>query len=78
MNGIQTVRVTGVYQFGSVPSSVTQAEILQASRIFTRLSSPLGVVAGFSDGIGGMYVRGGLDVDVQQLLMPYRRYRAAL
>lgn len=77
MNGIQTVRVTGVYQFGSIPSSVTQATVLQASRVFARLSSPLGV-AGFADGIGGMYVRGGLDVDVQQLLMPYRRYRAAL
>lgn len=77
MNGVQTVRVTGVYQFGAIPSSVTQATILQASRVFARLSSPLGV-AGFADGIGGMYVRGGLDVDVQQLLMPYRRYRAAL
>ena len=77
MNGIQTVRVTGVYQFGSIPSSVTQATVLQASRVFARLSSPLGV-AGFAEGIGGMYVRGGLDVDVQQLLMPYRRYRAAL
>lgn len=77
MNGVQTVRVTGIYQFGSVPSSVTQAAVLQASRVFARLSSPLGV-AGFADGIGGMYVRGGLDVDVQQLLMPYRRYRAAL
>ena len=77
MNGVQTVRVTGIYQFGSVPSSVTQAAVLQASRVFARLSSPLGV-AGFAEGIGGMYVRGGLDVDVQQLLMPYRRYRAAL
>ena len=77
MDGIQTVRVTGIFQFGSIPSSVTQATILQASRVFARLSSPLGV-AGFAEGIGGMYVRGGLDVDVQQLLMPYRRYRAAL
>ena len=77
MNGIQTVRVTGVFQFGAVPSSVVQAEILQASRVFARLSSPLGV-AGFAEGIGAVQVRGGLDVDVQQLLMPYRRYRAAL
>lgn len=77
MNGIQTVKVTGVYAFGSVPSAVTQATVLWASRTFARLSSPLGV-AGFADGIGVMQVRGGLDVDVQQLLMPYRRYRAAL
>lgn len=77
MNGVQTVRVTGIYQFGSIPSSVTQAAVLQASRVFARLSSPLGI-SGFSEGIGAMYVRGGLDVDVQQLLMPYRRYRAAL
>ena len=77
LNGIQTVRVTGVYAFGSIPSSVTQAAVLQASRVFARLSSPLGV-AGFAEGVGIMQVRGGLDVDVQQLLMPYRRYRAAL
>lgn len=77
MNGIQTVRVTGIYQFGAIPSSVVQAEILQASRVFARLSSPLGV-AGFAEGIGAMRVSRAVDPDVEVLLQPYRRFRAAL
>lgn len=75
--GIATLRVTGLFAFGSVPTSITQATILQASRIFARLSSPLGV-AGFNDGIGAVQVKAGLDVDVMELLNPYRRFRAAL
>jgi hypothetical protein len=76
LSGIQTVKVTGKFGFGSTPSSIVQAHILQSSRIFARLASPLGV-AGF-DAIGAVTVRAGLDVDVQQLLSPYRKYRAAL
>ena len=76
MNGLQTVRVTARFAYGSTPNSVVQASVLQASRIFTRLSSPLGV-AGWND-MGVMRIQAGLDVDVQQLLGPYRRVRAAL
>jgi hypothetical protein len=76
LGGVQTLKITGKFGFGSTPSSIVQATILQSSRIFARLSSPLGV-AGF-DAIGAVTVRAGLDVDVQQLLSPYRRYRAAL
>jgi len=50
---------------------VTQATILQSSRIFTRLQSPLGV-AGFGD-MGIMRVSRGLDPDVAQLIEGYRR-----
>lgn len=76
MNGLQTVRITARFAFGSTPNSVVQASVLQASRIFTRLSSPLGV-AGFNE-MGVMRIQAGLDVDVQQLLAAYRRVRAAL
>ena len=54
---------------------MTQAAIIQASRIFARLSSPLGV-AGFGD-IGVMRVQSKVDPDVEVLLQPYRRLRYA-
>lgn len=75
--GVATLRVTGLFAFGSTPVAVTQANVMQSSRLFARLSSPLGI-AGWNEGIGAVQVRSGLDVDVQQLLMPYRRLRAAL
>lgn len=74
--GIQSVKITGKYAFGSVPSSVVQAAVMQASRLFKRADSPLGV-AGFGD-IGVMRVGKALDPDVEVLLTPYRRLRAAL
>lgn len=76
MQGIQTVRVTGKFAFGSVPSSVTQAAVMQAARLFKRADSPLGV-AGWGD-LGSFRVSKALDPDVEVLLTPYRRYRAAL
>ncbi len=68
-----TVKVTAVYGWPTVPVTVTQACILQSSRIFTRLQSPLGV-AGFGD-MGIMRVSRGLDPDVSQLIEGYRRFR---
>lgn len=75
-DGLQTVKVDGTFGFGSVPSSITQAAMLQTARIFRRADSPLGV-AGFND-LGAVSVRPGLDVDVRQLVEPYRKLRAAL
>ena len=69
--GEATVRVTGVYGFPSVPIVVTQATVLQSSRIFTRLQSPLGV-AGFGE-MGVVRVTRALDPDVAALVEPYRR-----
>ena len=66
-----TIKVTAVYGWPNIPVTVTQACILQASRIFTRLQSPLGV-AGFGD-MGIMRVSRGLDPDVVQLVEGYRR-----
>jgi hypothetical protein len=70
------ISVTAVWGFGSIPQSVVQAALLTGSRIFARLSSPLGV-AGFGD-VGVMRVQSKVDPDVEVLLQPYRRIRAAL
>jgi hypothetical protein len=67
------VKVTGVWGWPYLPIAVTQACVIQASRIFKRLDSPLGV-AGFGD-MGAMRVSRDIDPDVAQLLMPYRRLR---
>lgn len=69
------VRVTGVWGFANVPTVITQACIIQASRIYKRLDSPLGV-AGFGD-LGAIRVSSRLDPDVAQLVDPYRRLRFA-
>ncbi|HEY7824862.1 MAG TPA: head-tail connector protein [Acidimicrobiia bacterium] len=66
-----TVRVTARWGWSATPGGVTQATILQAARIFTRLSSPLGV-AGFGD-MGVVRVSRFVDPDVEALLQPYRR-----
>lgn len=68
-----TVELTAVYGWPNVPTTVTQATVIQASRIFKRLDSPLGV-AGFGE-IGVMRVSSSLDPDVRMLVEPYRRMR---
>lgn len=67
------VKVTGVFGWPSVPSAIVQACVIQASRIFKRLDSPLGV-AGFGE-LGAIQVTRDLDPDVAQLVSPYRRMR---
>lgn len=66
-----TIKVTAVYGWPNVPVTVSQATILQSSRLFARLQSPLGV-AGFGD-MGVMRVGRALDPDVAQLIEGYRR-----
>lgn len=68
-----TVKITATFGFPSVPATITQAAVIQASRIFKRLDSPLGV-AGFGD-FGVMRVSNRLDPDVAQLVQPYVRHR---
>jgi hypothetical protein len=67
------VRVTAVWGWASVPTAIKQATIIQASRLFKRLDSPLGV-AGFGD-MGAIRVGRYLDPDVEQLAMPFRIMR---
>jgi hypothetical protein len=71
--GEATVKITAVWGWTSVPISITQACLIQASRFFKRNDSPLGV-AGFGD-MGIMRISRSLDPDVEQLIHPYRLYR---
>jgi hypothetical protein len=67
------VRVTGVWGWTAVPIAIKQATVIQSSRIYKRLDSPLGI-AGFGD-LGAIRVGRSLDPDVEQLVMPYRIMR---
>jgi hypothetical protein len=67
------VKVTGQFGWASVPEPIKFACIIQASRLFKRLESPLGV-AGVSD-IGIMRVGANIDGDVAQLINPFRLLR---
>lgn len=71
--GEALIRVTGVFGWSAVPSAITQACVIQASRIFKRLDSPLGV-AGFGE-LGAIQVTRDLDPDVAQLVSNYRKMR---
>lgn len=67
------VEVTGTYGWASTPEPIKFAAIIQASRLFKRLESPLGV-AGVSD-MGIMRVGANIDGDVAQLINPFRLLR---
>jgi hypothetical protein len=66
-----TVRVQATFGWPAVPTAVREATIIQASRLYTRLASPLGVVS-FGD-MGAIRVSRFVDPDVEMLLAPYRR-----
>jgi hypothetical protein len=68
-----TVRVIGDFGWPGTPVAVREAAILQASRLYTRLSSPVGVVS-FGD-MGAIRVSRFVDPDVDMLLNPYKRVR---
>jgi hypothetical protein len=68
------VKVTGVFGWSSVPIAVKQATIMQATRLYKRYDSPLGVL-GFGD-LGVVRISR-VDPDIGSLLMPYRRIRFA-
>lgn len=70
---IALVEVTGTFGWSAVPEPIKFATIIQASRLFKRLESPLGV-AGVSD-IGIMRVGSNVDGDVAQLCNPFRLLR---
>ena len=69
-----TVRIEGVYGFTPVPIQVVQATAIQASRIFKRLDSPLGI-AGYGD-LGAIRV-GKVDPDVSMLIRPFKKIAAS-
>jgi hypothetical protein len=71
--GRATVKIVGMFGWPATPDAVREACILQASRLYTRMDSPLGI-AGFGD-MGAMRVSFRGDPDVAMLLGPYRRVR---
>lgn len=73
LNGEATVEVRAVFGYTPMPIQIKQACIIQASRLFKRLDSPLGV-AGFGD-LGVIRVSSRLDPDVAMLIDPYRRVK---
>lgn len=70
---IPLVKVTGTFGWNAIPESIKFATIIQASRLFKRLESPLGV-AGVSD-LGILRVGYNIDGDVAQLINPFRLLR---
>jgi hypothetical protein len=66
-------RITAVWGWASVPIAIKQATVIQSSRLYKRLDSPLGI-AGFGD-MGAIRVNRYLDSDVEQLAMPFRIMR---
>ena len=74
LDGEATVKVTAVWGWNAVPIQVTQATVIQASRIFKRLDSPLGIISGE---LGSMRVGSRLDPDVAQLVDSLRKIRMA-
>jgi hypothetical protein len=74
LEGEATVKVTGVWGWSATPIQVTQATVIQASRIFKRLDSPLGIISGE---LGSMRVGSRLDPDVAQLVDSLRKIRMA-
>ena len=71
--GEASVRVTGTWGWSAAPVAIKQDTIIQASRIFKRLDSPLGVLS--APDLGYIRVGTRLDPDVQQLVEPYRLAR---
>ena len=69
----ETVQVTTVWGWASIPDDINQACILLAMRQFARLNAALGVV-GFAD--MAITVRA-VDPDVRDLLSPYRKFGIA-
>lgn len=69
-----TVRIQGVFGFTPTPIQVTQATVLQASRLHKRADSPLGMTWG----VDGMGMRvGKVDPDVAMLIRPFKKFAAA-
>jgi hypothetical protein len=74
--GEALIKVQGTFGWPYTPIAIKQACIIQSSRIYKRLDSPLGV-AGFGD-LGAIRVSRDLDPDVAQLVSPYKRMRSII
>lgn len=69
---VDSIRVTALWGWTSVPDTVKQATLLQATRVLKRRDAPFGV-AGSPDSGTEMRLLAKVDPDVAVLLRPYRR-----
>ena len=67
----QSVKVTAVWGWPSIPAEIQMAAKLQASRLFIRRQSPFGI-AGTPD-LGTVRLSSRLDPDVEALIRPFRK-----
>lgn len=67
------VAVTGVWGWSAVPSTVEQATLIQAARVFKRRVAPFGVAGPTSDQAPGLRLLAKIDPDVEVMLRPYKR-----
>jgi len=67
------VEVVGRFGWAAIPSQVTEACLIQASRIQKRKDAPFGIADVPSIDGGGMRLSARLDPDVELLLKPFRR-----
>lgn len=67
------IRVTADWGWPTVPSVVTEAVLIQASRIFKRKDSPEGIIGSAEWGTVRL---SRVDPDVESMLAPYRRHVA--
>ncbi len=72
LDGEASVRVEGVFGFDTIPDEVSYATIIQASKLYKRKDSPLGVISGE---YGAMRVGVRLDPQVTELVDAWRRIR---
>lgn len=62
-------------QFYRYPPSITEASLIQASRIFRRKDAPFGVTGAAEFGVASLIAR--IDPDVKMMIQAYRYSRAA-
>lgn len=67
----QTVKITGVWGYPSVPAEIAMATKIQASRLFIRRQSPFGI-AGTPE-LGTVRLSSRLDPDVEALIRPLKK-----
>ncbi len=71
--GHSEIRVNAQFGWASVPPTIKQATILQASRLVTRRDAPLGIL-GSSDAGSELRILSKLDADVAVIVRPYYRW----
>lgn len=75
-NRQDSVEVTARFGWTAVPDAITQACLLQASRVFKRKEAPFGV-AGSPEYGSEMRLLAKVDPDVEVIIGPYKRIWAA-